>query len=289
MPLRQPPALGHAMLPLESFKDKVVVITGGGTGLGKAMAVEFARCGATIAILSRREEHRKSGVEAIRAMGGHAEGFEVDVRSPDSVAEAFDNISDKLGSADVLVNNASGTFTCPAEDLSVNAWRSVVQIVLDGTFFCSREFARRCLAEQREGAILNVGSSYAWTGGPGSAHLAAAKAGVINMTRSLAVEWAPSGIRVNTLVPGPFPHDDLPEGLKDLYGSKKAATKVPAGRVGELQELGWAATYLCSPFANFVTGLTFVIDGGYSLRYQLSAPEFIPVREQLGAGPFLNS
>jgi len=198
----------------------------------------------------------------------------------------FNKITDELGPADVLVNNASGTFACPAEDLSVNAWRSVVQIVLDGTFFCSREFARRSMAEKRGGAILNIGSSYAWTGGAGSAHLAAAKAGVINMTRSLAVEWGPSDIRVNTLVPGPFPHDDLPEGLKALYGSKTAAAKVPAGRVGMLQEVGWAATYLCSPFASFVTGLTFVIDGGYWLRYQLSTPEFIPIREQLGAGPF---
>jgi len=286
MPLRQPPALGQTMLMPDTFEDRIVAITGGGTGLGRAMAVEFGRLGATVAILSRGDEHRERGVHQLRAMGVRAEGFAVDVRNPGLVAKAFDDVTATLGPVDVLVNNASGTFACPAEDLSLNGWRSVVEIVLDGTFFCSREFARRRMTAQRGGAILNIGSSYAWTGGPGSAHLASAKAGVISMTQSLAVEWAPSDIRVNTLVPGPFPHDDLPEGLKELYGSQKAATKVPAARVGMLQELGWAATYLCSPYANFVTGLTFVIDGGYSLRYQLSSPEFVPVREQLAAGPF---
>ncbi|HXU78264.1 MAG TPA: SDR family oxidoreductase, partial [Methylomirabilota bacterium] len=149
------------------------------------------------------------------------------------------------------------------------------------------EFARRNLAKQRPTAILNIGASYAWTGGPGAAHSAAAKAGITNLAMTLAIEWAPYGIRVNTLVPGPFPHDDFPEALKRTFaGSDRGAARVPLGRVGELQELGWAATYLCSPFAAFVTGHTFVIDGGLWLRKGLGFPDFVPLRTQLGKGPF---
>ncbi len=284
--LSRPPSAGLAMLPAGTFNNKIVGITGGGTGLGKAMAVEFARLGAQIAILSRSEQHLASGIAAVKKAGGQAIGVALDVRHGERVHEAFESVEAQCGPLDVLINNASGTFTVPAEDMSPNAWRAVVQIVLDGTFFCSREFARRRMATNRGGAILNIGSSYAWTGGPGSAHLAAAKAGVINMTRSLAVEWASSDIRVNTLVPGPFPHDDLPDHLKSLYGSQESAAKLPASRVGEAHELGWAATYLCSPFAAFVTGHTFVIDGGYWLRHSLNGTPFLPVREQLGAPPF---
>ena len=274
------------MLRDGTYDGKVVVITGGGTGLGKAMAIEFGRLGATVAILSRGEHHIASGVAAITEAGGRAIGVPLDIRDSERVRQAFEEVEAQCGSPDVLINNASGTFTVPAEDMSPNAWRSVVQIVLDGTFFCSREFARRRMQADRGGAILNIGSSYAWTGGPGSAHLSAAKAGVINLTQSLAVEWASSDIRVNTLVPGPFPHDDLPDHLKTLYGSRESARKLPAHRVGEPHELGWAATYLCSPFASFVTGHTFVIDGGYWLRHSLHGTPFIPVREQIGAPPF---
>ncbi|HET9628031.1 MAG TPA: SDR family oxidoreductase [Novosphingobium sp.] len=284
--LSRPPASGTAMLPLGTFDGKVVAITGGGTGLGKAMAVEFARLGATVVILSRSEHHLAGGIAAVSEAGGKAIGVTLDVRDGERVRQAFDEIEAQCGSPDVLINNASGTFTVPAEDMSPNAWRSVVQIVLDGTFFCSREFARRRMTANSGGAILNIGSSYAWTGGPGSAHLSAAKAGITNLTQSLAVEWASSDIRVNTLVPGPFPHGDLPDHLKALYGSPEAAKKLPAHRVGEPHELGWAATYLCSPFAAFVTGHTFVIDGAYWLRHSLHGIPFSPVREQIGAPPF---
>jgi len=286
MSLPNPPQLGIRMLPEGSYQGQVVVITGGGTGLGRAMAVEFARLGASVGILSRKEEHRAKGIAAVQEAGGKAAGFAVDVRDAEQVKAAFDAIEAELGPISVLINNAAGNFASPAEDLTPNAWRSVLQIVLDGTFLCSREFGRRNLARQSPGAILNIGASYAWTGGPGAAHSAAAKAGVINLGMTLAVEWAPYGIRVNTLVPGPFPHDDFPEVLKKRFGSDKGGSRVPAGRVGELQELGWAATYLCSPFASFVTGLTFVIDGGYWLRRGLAMPEVTPVREQLHAGPF---
>ena len=286
MPLSSAPTYGQAMLPAGTFEGKVIAITGGGTGLGKAMGLEFARLGGKIAILSRDEGHRAKGVEAITAEGGTAVGFPVDVRAGDAIARTFDAIEAELGPVDVLINNAAGNFACPAEDLSVNAWRTVVDIVLNGTFNCSREFARRRMKAGEGGAILNIGAAYSWTGGPGASHSASAKAGVTNLTRSLAVEWATSDIRVNTLVPGPFPHDDTSAAFGAQMTGNRGGMRVPAQRVGETHELGWAATYLCSPFAAYVTGLTFVIDGGHWLRQSLAAPEFVPVREQLKAGPF---
>jgi NAD(P)-dependent dehydrogenase (short-subunit alcohol dehydrogenase family) len=274
------------MLPAGTFAGQVVAITGGGTGLGLAMGLEFARLGATVAIMSRSAEHHARGISAIEAAGGKAAAFEVDVRDPEKVQSAFRAAEAQLGPIGTLINNAAGNFASPAEDLSANAWRAVLQIVLDGTFFCSREFARLQMARESPGAILNIGASYAWTGGAGTAHSAAAKAGITNLAMSLAVEWAPAGIRVNTLVPGPFPHEDSPTVLKKHFGNDRGAARIPAGRVGQLHELGWAATYLCSPFAAFVTGMTFVIDGGYWLRRGPSAPDFVPIRTQLGKGEF---
>jgi len=287
MPLSPAPEYGQPMLPPGTFEGKVIAITGGGTGLGRAMGLEFARLGGKIAILSRGEEHRAKGIAAITAEGGIAAGFAIDVRDGDAVVAAFDAIEAELGPVDVLINNAAGNFGCPAEDLSVNAWRTVVDIVLNGTFNCSREFARRRMKAGEGGAILNIGASYAWTGGPGASPSASAKAGVTNMSRSLAVEWATSDIRVNTLVPGTFPHEDTSATLRTHLTGNRAAKASPAMRVGQTHELGWAATYLCSPYAAYVTGLTFIIDGGRWLRPGLAAPEFVPVREQLGAGPFV--
>ena len=129
--------------------------------------------------------------------------------------------------------------------------------------------------------VLNIGATYAWTGGPGTAHSAAAKAGVTNLTQSLAVEWAPHGIRVNCLAPGLFPHDDLPPRLRRGRTEADDARRVPAGRVGRPHELGWAATYLCSPYATYLSGHTLVLDGANWLRRGLRMPEFIPVADQL--------
>ncbi|MCZ7526613.1 MAG: SDR family oxidoreductase [Acidimicrobiia bacterium] len=281
--LPAPPPLGTAMLPPGTFEDRVVLITGGGTGIGKAIAVEFARLGATVAVVSRRPEHLQAGVEAVEAAGGRAVVARCDVREPDSVGEAFDAVEEAAGPVDALVNNAAGNFPGLAEELSPRAWRAVTQIVLDGTFFCSTELARRSIPAGRPGAIVNIGATYSWTGGPGTSHSAAAKAAVWNLTMSLAVEWAPHAIRVNGLAPGLFPHDDLPAALRGRNApGDDPGRRIPAGRVGQLHELGWAATYLCSPFAAYLTGHTLVLDGANWLRRGLQMPEFVPVAEQLG-------
>jgi len=286
MPL--PPALpeGTTMLPKGTFDGRVVAITGGGTGLGKAFGLEFARLGATVAVLSRKDEHRRRGVEAIEAIGGKAVEAPLDVGDAAAVKAAFDTVERSAGPVDVFLNNAAGNFPTPAEDLSPNGFRTVIQIDLEGTFNCSREFGRRAIASGRSGAILNIGSPTYHGGGPGFAHVAAAKAGVHNLTYSLAVEWAPYGIRVNALVPGYFPHEDLPRDVLEANVGSSAGMNTPAQRLGQPHELAWAATYLCSPFAAMVTGSIFVMDGAMSLAHGPKPPPFAPVREQLGRPPF---
>src|SRR3990172_8734218 len=148
MPLAAPPKLGTRMLPQDTFKGQVVYVTGGGTGLGKAIAIEFARAGADIVIASRSAEHRAAGVAAIEAMGRRAFGTEVDVRHSDEITRSFDEVEKALGPVSILINNAAGNFPVPSERMSPNAWRAVIGIVLDGTFFCSTEFARRRIARR---------------------------------------------------------------------------------------------------------------------------------------------
>lgn len=285
--LRQPPPLGAAALAPGTFEASVVIVTGSGTGLGKAIAVEFARLGASVGILSRDEHHRAAGVAAVEAAGGTPLAAACDIRDAGSIADAFDTVESALGPIDVLVNNAAGNFPVPAEDMSPNAWRTVVDIVLNGTFLCCRDLARRLIPARRDGAIVNVGASYAWTGGPGFAHSAAAKAGVKNLTETLAVEWAPYGIRVNGLVPGLMPHEDETAAIAAVPGKyEDQDSRVPAGRVGYPRELAWAATYLCSPFATYISGHSLVVDGANWQRRHTVQPPFVPIREQLNRPPF---
>ena len=168
-----------------------------------------------------------------------------------------------------------------ATDLSAKGWQAVTSIVLDGTFHCSTELARRCIARGAPGVVLNIAATYAWTGGPGTAASAAAKAGVVNLTQSLAVEWAPHGIRVNALAPGRFPHQGVQTHMRGAVPDDDGASTVPAGRVGSPHELGYAAVWMCSPFASYLTGHTMVLDGANWLRRGLALPEFEPVEDQL--------
>ncbi|WP_328302593.1 SDR family oxidoreductase [Streptomyces sp. NBC_00435] len=291
--LPAPPPFGSAALPPGTFTAQVVLVTGGGTGLGKAIATEFARLGADLVIAGRRIEQLEAAQEELAGVpgAGRVTAAVCDIRDPERVAEVFDAAGaafDRI--PDVLVNNAAANFPCPAEDLSPNAWRAVVDITLTGTWFVTREFGRRHLAAGSAGSIVNIGASYAWTGGPGYAHSAAAKAGVKNLVETLAVEWGPYGIQINGLVPGLFPHADMTEDIRgglDRAAQDGKDARQPALRVGAPRELGWAATFLASPYARFITGHTLVVDGANWQRRSLVNPEVVPVRDQLGRGPFL--
>jgi NAD(P)-dependent dehydrogenase (short-subunit alcohol dehydrogenase family) len=288
MPIPPPPPVGESALRPGTFDGTGVIVTGGGTGLGRAIAVEFARLGADVAVLSRKPEHLDAGLEALKGFGGSAFAHPCDIRDPERIAEAFAAVETAFGGRPgVLVNNAAANFPVPAEDMSPNAWRTVVDITLNGTFYCAREFARRHLAAGTPATIINVGASYAWTGGPGFAHSAAAKAGVKNLTESLAVEWGPYGITVNALVPGMFPHQDMTADITaNLSRAHDKDNRQPVGRVGQPHELGWAATFLASPYAGFISGHTLVVDGANWQRRTLTNAVVEPVREQMGRGPF---
>ena len=285
--LPAPPPVGETALKPGTFGGVAVFVTGAGTGLGKAIAAEFARLGAAIVIASRKDEHLEAGRAAIEALGAPVLAVQCDIREADSVSAAFDAAEKAFGLPGVLVNNAAANFPVPAEDMSPNAWRTVVDITLNGTFLCAREFGRRHLAAGAPGSIINVGASYAWTGGPGFAHSAAAKAGVKNLTETLAVEWGPYGIQVNGLVPGLFPHEDMTADIRsNLDRSNDKDACQPAMRVGERQELGWAATFLASPYGRFISGHTLVVDGANWQRRSLTNPPVVSVRDQMGKGPF---
>jgi NAD(P)-dependent dehydrogenase (short-subunit alcohol dehydrogenase family) len=285
--LPEPPAVGATALPPGTYDGVCVFVTGGGTGLGRAIATEFARLGAGVVVASRKPEHLEQGEQAMKEAGARVLTVACDIREPEQISAAFDAAEQSFSLPGVLINNAAANFPVPAEDMSPNAWRTVVDITLNGTFFCAREFTRRHLAAGTPGSIVNVGASYAWTGGPGFAHSAAAKAGVKNMTETLAVEWAPYGIQVNGLVPGLFPHEDMTADIRgNLDRTNDKDVCQPALRVGRLRELGWAATFLASPYARFISGHTLVVDGANWQRRSLTNPPVVTVREQMGKPPF---
>jgi NAD(P)-dependent dehydrogenase (short-subunit alcohol dehydrogenase family) len=261
------------MLAEGTFAKKVAVVTGGGTGMGRAMALEFARLGAGVVVAGRRPEPLEAVATAIREGGGRALAHPTDVREPDQVDALFDAAVTELGRVDVLVNNAAGNFVVKAEELSPNGWRAVVAIVLDGGFLCSRAAGRQMIEQGEGGAILSVIASYAWTGGPGTIHSAAAKAGVVAMTRTLAVEWAPHEIRANCICPGPTDTEGAGQALWPTEEDRKrVAATVPAGRLATPEEVAWWATALCSPYAGYVTGETLTIDGGHWLEQDSYMP-----------------
>lgn len=302
--LPAPPPAGTTALPQGTYRGSLVLVTGGGTGLGKAVAAEFARLGADVVIVSRRAAHLEPALEELAGLsrdGGTVTAAVCDIRDPDRIAEVFDAAEAAHGrTPDVLVNNAAANFPVPAEDMSPNAWRTVVDITLNGTFYMTREFGRRHLAAGTPGSVIAVGASYAWTGGPGFAHSAAAKAGVKNLVETLAVEWGPYGIQVNGLVPGLMPHEDMTGDIRanlerggpggglggDLSRGADHDARQPALRVGAPRELGWAATFLASPYARFISGHTLVVDGANWQRRGLVSPPVVTVREQMGRGPF---
>jgi NAD(P)-dependent dehydrogenase (short-subunit alcohol dehydrogenase family) len=257
------------MLPEGTFAGRVSLVTGGGSGMGRAMALELARLGGRVAVAGRRPEPLAETVALVEAAGGEALAVPTDVRSPEQVEAMVQATVERFGRLDALVNNAAGNFVVKAEELSPNGWRAVTGIVLDGGFLCTRAAGRRMIEQGEGGAIVSVIASYAWTGGPGTVHSAAAKAGLVAMTRTLAVEWAPHRIRLNLICPGPTATEGAGAALWPTPEDEaRVAATVPLGRLARPDEIAWWTAALLSPHADYVTGATLTIDGGHWLEQE---------------------
>jgi NAD(P)-dependent dehydrogenase (short-subunit alcohol dehydrogenase family) len=248
------------------LQGKTTIVTGGGSGLGRSTALRLASLGAKVAVLGRRPDPLAETAKDIRDAGGTAAAVPCDIRDPDAVRQAFDRVETELGPANQLVNNAAGNFLCPSEDLSPNAFNSVVQIVLYGSFHCTIELGKRLIARKAKGEVVSIVTTYVTNGSAFVLPSAAAKAGVLAMMRSLAVEWATYGIRLNAVAPGPFPTDGAFSRL--LPGSemeKQALRRVPSRRFGEHYELTNLLGYLLSDASPYQTGDLVTIDGAEAL------------------------
>jgi NAD(P)-dependent dehydrogenase (short-subunit alcohol dehydrogenase family) len=258
------------MLRDDALKGKVIVVTGGGSGLGKAMTKYFLELGAKVAITSRDLEKLKNTAKELEAeTGGTCLPLQCDVRHYEEVENMLQEVLKAFGKVDVLLNNAAGNFISPTERLSANAFDTVIDIVLKGSKNCTLAFGKHWIdTKQTSATVLNIVTTYAWTGSAYVVPSATAKAGVLAMTRSLAVEWAKYGIRTNAIAPGPFPTKGawdrlLPGDLAEKFDMSK---KVPLKRVGDHQELANLAAYLVSDFSAYVNGEVIVIDGGEWLK-----------------------
>jgi peroxisomal 2,4-dienoyl-CoA reductase len=246
------------------LNDRVALITGGGTGICRGIALAFARHGCHVAITSRKIEHLEPTVEELRGIGVRALARAADVRDPAAVGETVAAAVAELGRLDILINGAAGNFVCLAENLSPNGFGTVVDIDLKGTFNASRAALPHLRA--RGGSVVNISATLPYLGTMGQSHAAAAKAGIDSLTRTLAVEWGPLGIRVNGIAPGPI---DGTEGVRRLTSEasrEQAVRTCPMGRLGTTDDIANAALYLCSDAASYVNGVTLVVDGGLWLR-----------------------
>ena len=248
------------------LSDQVVVVTGGGSGLGRAMAERAAALGARVGLVGRTEAKLADTAAGIRSRGGVAAIATADVRDANAVHSAFDAIEGELGPLTSLINNAAGNFLCPSEDLSPNAFDAVVKIVLYGTFHCTMDFGRRAIDRGSPGNIVNIVTTYAWTGAAFVLPSATAKAGVLAMTRSLAVEWATYGIRCNAIAPGPIPTEGafsrpMVDGVEE-----EAKARVPMRRFGEKHEIANLAAYLLADGSAYINGDCITLDGGEWLQ-----------------------
>ncbi|WP_332693012.1 2,4-dienoyl-CoA reductase [Halalkalibacter lacteus] len=250
------------------MKGKAVIVTGGSNGMGKAMAKRFAELGAYVTISGRDQEKLERAKQEIELFEGQILPFVMDVREPEKVQAMVDQTKEVFGTIDYLVNNAAGNFLVHAEELSVNGWNAVIDIVLNGTWYCTQAVAKEWIKEKKAGSITNIVATYAWTAGPGVVHSASAKAGVLAMTRTLAVEWGSQyGIRVNAIAPGPVEGTGGAEKLilhDEAY--KKVVSGIPAKRFGKVEEVAGVAAFLFSKEAQYINGDCITIDGGQWLN-----------------------
>lgn len=254
--------MSQTMLPAGTLDGKTAVVTGGGTGMGLGIATELARLGAHVVLAGRKAERLSAAADSIQSAGGQVSIAPTDIRDAAQVEALMNAAVERTGRLDLLVNNAAGNFIVDSDKLSVNGWNSVVNTVLNGTFYCTRAAGLKMIELGEGGKILSVVASYAWTGGPRTVHSVAAKAGVVAMTKTLGVEWAHHGIRVNAICPGPTDTEGARPLWADPEEEKRLRAKIPVGRFGTVEEMGRAASYLLSPYADFVNGEVFVIDGG---------------------------
>lgn len=253
------------MFKEDTFKDKVVIITGGGTGIGKEIAESFSKLGAKLVIASRNIKNLEKTKEEL----GNSEilVMETNIKDSEQVKKLMSSTVEKFGKIDILINNAGANFLCPAEKISDNGWHSVIEVVLTGTFYCMRE-AFPYMKEKKYGRIINLSSTTAWTGSPYMSHSGAAKGGLSNLTKTLAVEWAKYGITVNEVCPGPV----FTEGSKErLWINEQVIEEIrkgfPIGRFPEAKDIVGPVLFLASDFSGCITGSSIAVDGGESLRY----------------------
>ncbi|MFC5973222.1 SDR family oxidoreductase [Halomarina salina] len=245
------------------FDGERVLITGGGTGIGRELALAFADHGADVAVASRSMDHLEPVAEAVEARGRRACATTVDVREYEQVESMRDTVVDELGGIDVLVNNAGANFLSPTESLSPNGWRAVVGTILDGTAYCTLSVGEHMM-ENDGGVVLSMGATNSVGGAPYHAHSGAGKAGVHNLMQTVANEWADHGIRANTVAPGIVET----EGVAEAAGGELPASMletIPVDRFGDAADCVPLTLFLASPAAAYVTGGYFVVDGGHAL------------------------
>ncbi len=247
------------------LKDRVAIVTGGGTGIGLAIATEMAKAGANVVVASRGVEHLNRALADLKAIGAKCLAVATDVRKPEDVDNLVQKTMQQFGKIDILVNNHGASFRSPVEDMSPNGWDTIIAINLKGTFLCCRA-AGKVMIQQKKGNIVNIASIAGRDGSPMMSHYGAAKAGVINFTKSLSVEWAKHNIRVNCIAPGPI----VTEGYQDVL-KKGGVTELPKthqaiGRWGQPVEIAKVAVFLASDASSYVVGQTICVDGGPAAR-----------------------
>lgn len=250
-------------LPDDFLGGKRILITGGGTGLGKEMALSFSQYGARVGIVSRNIENLNKAATDIDQQGYKVEVSQCDVREPDQIVRAVDTMEKQLGGIDILVNNAAGNFISRTEDLTPKGFDTIVGIVLKGSAYFSLELGKRWIKKRQKGTILSMVATYAWTGSGFVVPSAVAKAGVLALTQSLAVEWAPKGIRCVAIAPGPFKTEGAWRQLiPDKSVEEGLISRNPSRRLGEPRELANLAAFLVSDYADYINGDCITIDGG---------------------------